>query len=194
MNPVTSVGMAKGMSISALKRPLAGKWKRTRTYAVRVPITALITVISTDVISVSFSAEKAVGFVMSAQKAVNPSAKPFLIIVASGRATIKPRYRKAVKRRPHLPHGNITRREATAGEPLRFAGTLLISTFEAPRLSSKRHLADHIFRSKLSSIPRGSRPARDLPPSEIAPTLRLIHLLEQPVLDHILRSPVAPPQ
>src|SRR5215475_9129879 len=133
MTPVTSVGMAKGMSISALKRPLAGKWKRTRTYAVRVPITALITVIITDVTSVSFRAENAVGFVTSAQKAANPSAKPFLIIVARGSATIKPRYKKAVNRRPHLPHGNITRRETTAGERFRFAGTLLISTFEAPR-------------------------------------------------------------
>jgi hypothetical protein len=133
MTPVTNVGIANGISIRALKRPLAGNWNRTRTYAVSVPIAALMRVIITEVIKVNFRAEKAMGFITSAQNAPNPSANPLLIIVANGRATIKPRYTNAVNRSPHLPHGNIIRREAISAGRLRSAGRLLISIFEAPQ-------------------------------------------------------------
>jgi hypothetical protein len=91
VSPATTVGRAKGRSISELTMPLPQKESRTSTQAIRVPNTALMRATSSAAPRVSLSAATASGAVTAFQKA---SAPPFCDChrrAASGRSTITDR-------------------------------------------------------------------------------------------------------
>ena len=71
-SPATIVGRANGRSMIALTTDLPAKSSRTRTQAMIVPNTAVVSTASVDISSVSFSAETACGDETTSQKPAQP--------------------------------------------------------------------------------------------------------------------------
>ena len=67
------VGSAKGRSMRALTKGLPGKSSRTRTHAMSVPMTALMTVTTAESVKVSCRAASAWGEVIASQNSSRPS-------------------------------------------------------------------------------------------------------------------------
>ena len=85
--PATTVGRANGRSMIELTRCLPGKLSRTSTQAITVPAMALIATTISEQISVSLSAARASGVVMSVQNALRPSDVDCEISAAIGIST-----------------------------------------------------------------------------------------------------------
>jgi hypothetical protein len=84
VSPATIVGSANGRSISEFTTPLPGNSSRTRTQAIRVPVTALMTTTISDVISVSRRAAMDCSFVTAFQKPSQPASVERTTTAASG--------------------------------------------------------------------------------------------------------------
>ena len=71
-----------------LTKPLPGKRSRTSTQAIRVPMTALMTVTIAETIRVSLTAYQAASFVIASQNPLQPSSKAPAVRAASGMSTM----------------------------------------------------------------------------------------------------------
>src|SRR3954454_9541521 len=87
----TIVGSANGRSMTALTAPLPRKSSRTRTQAMSTPVTTLMAVVSSDMTTVSVSADFACGDVIAGQ---NRSVAAFAVSAAIGSATLTDRESK----------------------------------------------------------------------------------------------------
>src|SRR3954465_9948891 len=103
--PATIVGSANGRSMIALSARLPRNSSRTRTHAMSVPKTALITVTSSDAVSVSFSALTDWRLETVPQKCPTPPSVDFATTAARGRSTIR------------LSHTVVTPRPRAPGRP-----------------------------------------------------------------------------
>src|SRR3954447_13271570 len=103
--PATIVGSANGRSMIALSARLPRNSSRTRTHAMSVPKTALITVTSSDAVSVSFSALTDWRLETVSQKCAIPPSVDFATTAARGRSTIR------------LSHTVVTPRPSIPGRP-----------------------------------------------------------------------------
>src|SRR3954462_2790296 len=103
--PATIVGSANGRSMIALSARLPRNSSRTRTHAMSVPKTALITVTSSDAVSVSFSALTDWRLETVSQKCAIPPSVDFETTAASGRSTVR------------LSHTVVTPRPSIPGRP-----------------------------------------------------------------------------
>ena len=92
MIPATTVGSAKGRSITELTIRLPGKLSLTRTQAIAVPAITLMTTTIADAIRVSFRAETARGDVRDVQNASSPPSVDWATRAAIGISTIRLRY------------------------------------------------------------------------------------------------------
>src|SRR5215208_1619691 len=101
--PATIVGRAKGRSMRALTTRLPGNWSRTRTQAIRVPMTTFPAATSSETAKVRRRAARAWGWVAAAQKAAQPSRLERHTTAVSGRTTIRLRYRVTVPRSSAAP-------------------------------------------------------------------------------------------
>src|SRR5215211_1680180 len=101
--PATIVGRAKGRSIRALTTRLPGNWSRTRTQAIRVPMTTFPAATSSATAKVRRRAARAWGWVAAAQKAAQPSRVERQITAVRGRTTIRLRYRVTIPRSSASP-------------------------------------------------------------------------------------------
>ena len=109
MIPATTVGRAKGRSITEFKIRLPGKLSLTRTQAIAVPVITLITTTMTETTRISFRAETARGEVRDVQNPSSPPPVDFATRAAIGIRTMRLRYavtrprpRAARPRRGHL--------------------------------------------------------------------------------------------
>lgn len=84
----TMVGNAKGRSMSALTTRCPGKVSRTRTHAMRVPMTAFRPATSADTSTVTRSDASAAGAVTASQKPAHPSSNEATVSAASGSSTM----------------------------------------------------------------------------------------------------------
>src|SRR4051812_25503268 len=89
--PATTVGRAKGRSMSVSMIRLPGKVSRTSSQAMSVPITALMMPTISEATTVSLMVERASGVVMSAQNPAQPFSVAVRMTAPSGRITTKPR-------------------------------------------------------------------------------------------------------
>src|SRR4051812_7960818 len=86
--PATMVGSANGRSINTSTKRLPGKSSRTRTHAINVPITTLMSATPSDESTVSFIVDHAPGVVTSCQKPDPPSWRARHTTAASGNRTM----------------------------------------------------------------------------------------------------------
>jgi len=91
MTPVTSVGIANGMSTIVERSSRPRKWYRTITYAISVPKITLITAVRNASASVRMIASFAPGASRALRSAVRPFSKPFVTTTKAGSATRSPR-------------------------------------------------------------------------------------------------------
>src|SRR5690242_9990754 len=110
----TIVGSANGRSMRALTMRLPGNSSRTRTQAMRVPITALTTATMAATRTVTRNEASATGAVTACQKPPTPSPSEVTVSAASGRST------STLSQRPTRPTPSgratpIRRREAAGG-------------------------------------------------------------------------------
>src|SRR4051794_27623719 len=96
--------------MSAFTAPLPRKSSRTRTQAIKVPVTALITTTIADVMNVSFSAASACGPVTTSTKPESPSSSDVTATAASGSSTMMLRYVSATPRPSAAPPRSGTAR------------------------------------------------------------------------------------
>ena len=89
MIPATTVGSAKGRSITEFTIALPGKLSLTRTQAMAVPVTTLTTTTIAEATRVSFSAESAKGEVTAVQDAPRPPSVDCETRAAIGISTIR---------------------------------------------------------------------------------------------------------
>src|SRR5829696_5494847 len=99
--PATIVGRAKGRSMRALTTRLPGNWSRTRTQAIRVPITTLPAATTRATAKVNRRAARA--WVAASQKEAAPSRDDRHSTAASGSRTTRLRYRVTVPRSSAAP-------------------------------------------------------------------------------------------
>ena len=92
MIPATTVGRAKGRSITEFTIRLPGKLSLTRTQAIAVPVTTLITTTITEAMRVSFRARIARGEVSDVQNASSPPPVDLATRAAIGIRTMRLRY------------------------------------------------------------------------------------------------------
>ena len=85
--PATMVGSANGMSMTTSSTRLPGKWSRTSTQAIVVPITTLTPVTSTAWPTVSSSAARVWALVRASQYADQPPAEAWTSTAVSGMST-----------------------------------------------------------------------------------------------------------
>ena len=93
-SPATIVGRANGRSMIALTTDLPAKESRTRTQAMIVPNTAVVSTASVDMSSVSFSAETACGDETTSQKPDQPLPVDLQTTAAIGSTTMMSRKRR----------------------------------------------------------------------------------------------------
>ena len=116
-SPATIVGSANGRSMIALTTDLPAKESRTRTQAMIVPNTAVVSTASVDMSSVSFSAETACGDETTSQKPDQPLPVDLQTTAAIGSTTMMSRKRRdeadlqGESRRGSLPAVRGGRRE-----------------------------------------------------------------------------------
>jgi hypothetical protein len=113
--PATIVGKANGRSMSPSTSRLPGKSSRTRTQAVRVPITRLINATPNEAATVSFSAAQASGVRTACQKAPGPCPAERHTTNASGMSTTRLRYTVAAPRPSPVPNRTRGGRRLRAG-------------------------------------------------------------------------------
>src|SRR5215216_1192566 len=101
--PATIVGRAKGRSTRALTTRWPGNRSRTRTQAIRVPITTFPAATSSETAKVRRRAARAWGWVAAAQKEAAPSRDERHSTAASGSRTTRLRYRVTVPRSSAAP-------------------------------------------------------------------------------------------
>src|SRR3954447_4515256 len=90
--PATTVGRAKGRSITPLSAAFPGNLSRTRTHAITVPAKTLMTTTISDAITVHLSAHQASGFEMAFQNALQPPSVDCATRAAIGISTMMVRY------------------------------------------------------------------------------------------------------
>src|SRR5215211_8962615 len=90
--PATIVGSANGRSMTPLSTALPGKLSRTRTHAIVVPATTLMTTTITDAISVHLSAHHASGLEIALQNVLQPPSVDCATSAAIGSSTMTLRY------------------------------------------------------------------------------------------------------
>src|SRR5688500_7442679 len=130
----TMVGSANGRSMSALTTRLPGNASRTRTHAMRVPITELSTATTAETRSVTPRAARATGAVTASQNPVSPSSNERTVSAASGSSTMTLSHRPTTPRPRARPGTAVGRRPSrVGGVPAGCPGGGAGSVDESPR-------------------------------------------------------------